>query len=153
MAKRRNIVGSLQEVAKARGISYHIVREWRRIGMPGKRGRWDLDAIDEWWRGRDEKPAAVMDLDEALAKAKLAYEIARANREKRKNDHEAGVLVERVTTEQEQLKLIKTFVGILERAAMELPTLIWGKRKTRREMSAAVKTWCDARRVELVGDE
>ena len=44
----RNVVAKLVDVASHYGVSPETVRDWRRKGMPGQRGQWDLDAIDRW---------------------------------------------------------------------------------------------------------
>ncbi len=42
------LVGTLAEVAEHFSVTLQVVYGWRREGMPGARGMWDLAAIDEW---------------------------------------------------------------------------------------------------------
>jgi len=61
-------VANLQVVADFFGASRKTVRDWRRKGMPGRRGHWDLSAIAQWWRsskgGASPGPAFNHHLDD-----------------------------------------------------------------------------------------
>lgn len=53
MAKGRRIVSSLRKVAEHYGVRYDTVRkDWRKKGMPGSPGAWDLDEIERWQKVR-----------------------------------------------------------------------------------------------------
>src|SRR5688572_23767705 len=72
------VVSSLTKVAEAFGVRLDTIKkEWRKRGMPGRPGRWDLAAIGVWKRLRSSDPDEDLEGDEetkAMRRRKLALE-------------------------------------------------------------------------------
>ncbi|MEX2025874.1 MAG: hypothetical protein WEH44_01215 [Pirellulaceae bacterium] len=51
------IVPTLQRVADHFHIRIGTVRDWRKLGMPGRPQHWNLDEIETWRRQRDQAHA------------------------------------------------------------------------------------------------
>lgn len=116
---KRNIVGTLKNVADHHGIALATVREWRGLGMPGRRGRWDLDEIEAWQQARTDS-VPIAGLDEAMARAKLAHEEAKAKRAQINLEREQGKLMETIEHRRVVREQARWFVGVMERATSEL---------------------------------
>jgi len=136
VSKRRRIVGTQREVAKSFRVSGETVRDWRKLGMPGRKGRWDLDEIAAW---RDARREAGSSMPAGLAhqyrQAKLAREINAAKREAARAEREQielrrlkGDLIERAVHERELLARTRWFVGVMERAPSELAIRLMGRK-------------------------
>jgi hypothetical protein len=42
------VVDTLRKVAEHYRVKPQTVTEWKKVGMPGRKGAWDLDQIDRW---------------------------------------------------------------------------------------------------------
>jgi transposase len=84
------IVSRQTDVAEHFGVSVDTVGDWRKLGMPGRRGRWDLQAIKAW---RDDRKAssnkAPVEIAEQLGRARLKREVNAAEREASRARREA----------------------------------------------------------------
>lgn len=112
---------TLAEVARHFGVSYDTVRkEWRKQGMPGKPGRYDLVAIEQWKRLRLREPLAVDEAEAAgevetelkLLRRKRAAEARIKEAEARKREFDervrAGEVLDKATVSQIYAQLIIT---------------------------------------------
>ncbi len=96
------IAKTLTDVAQFFDVAHGTAKEWRRNGMPGNPGAFDLAAIYRWLRDRrDASPttaAATIDAKKALEVRRLEEDIRARERE---NDKEEGQLIDRRQVESE----------------------------------------------------
>ena len=99
MAKKRRdsepwIVRTLADVARFFSKSPATIKtEWRRRGMPGKSGGWDLREIFEWREGHREHTGAKNE-GESRFEAERRKAVADADMAERKAAQQAGELIE-----------------------------------------------------------
>lgn len=77
-----HVVRTQGEVARHAGVAVQTVRDWRRTGMPGRPGHWDLLEIEVWRRerrraGGDETPAGEIPTDPKRKREHYLAELAR----------------------------------------------------------------------------
>lgn len=98
------VVSTLAAVAQSFGVSFSTVKqEWRRSGMPGCAGHWDLAEIAAWKSLREKNPAALeaggskSEEDRAEFRRRLAADVrireADARRRERENRLAEGGIV------------------------------------------------------------
>lgn len=117
----------MAEVADFFGVSPNTTKEWRKLGMPGRPGRWYLGAIARWYldrrsRGTETARPAAAELTD-FAKARLEREIARAQKEQMQVAQMKGKLIER--TEHEGI--IDQICGAFRAALGRLPSEVGPK--------------------------
>ena len=150
--RNRWLVGTLEEVGEFFGRSIETVKGWRSVGMPGRKGRWDLAAISRWLigrRGGGPGEASKLAGGDAMAQAKLAREIARAKREQILLRQLEGTLIDRDEAEGLRLKLCQSLAGVLDRMETELPMVLKGKPAAVRRK--VILEYLDRQRDELAG--
>ena len=145
------IVATLKAVATHYGVALDTVREWRKLGMPGRKGRWSVEAIDEWREQRaQQQHVPTSTLDEAMARAKLAREVARAKREQRADAREAGEVID--VSEHERIvgDLIRWFVAMMEAAPSAIVIELAGLLRNRTEARKVIEAFFRRVRTEAV---
>ena len=116
------IVKSLREVAERCCVSVDTVNEWRKRGMPGNPGSWDLTEIANW---RSEKivakKATINTKQEGLAEERIKSDLrlkkVRAEREEAKLRKELGDLIDRHDVDQ----FFSEFFTELRRQSQRIP--------------------------------
>lgn len=107
------VVATLGQVAEEFGVSIDTVKkEWRRSGMPGKPGHFDLAEIAAWkgLRSRDPGQPSAAAADRELQRRKLDAEIrnreADAERRERENRLALGDLLPRDVAERSMAQAV-----------------------------------------------
>ena len=132
---------NLEHLAWLLGIDRRTLYKWRDAGMPLRRTKhgYTLRPDILWIQGRQ---TAVSDqVREAIVDANLRHKVAQAQREERKNDLEAGKVIDAEKAAQERLGIIRWVVGIFDRAGSELASKLAGKRPA--EVRRIVKAYFD----------
>ena len=160
-AKPRLVKGQVG-LARALAVGLRTVQLWQKEGAPGpipsERGKpsgmYDADAWVRWMAER--KPKLARERSESAAdriareEAERRLVCAKMLREERKNEIEAGQCMSISQVNDTVNRLGRMFVGVLDRAAAELPALLAGiDTRSQREV---ITGWTNARRVELVAE-
>ncbi|MFO8014360.1 MAG: hypothetical protein R6X20_13770 [Phycisphaerae bacterium] len=77
----RWIVRTLGDVARFFRLTYDTIKTWRRQGMPGTAGKFDLAEVVAWRDGRQKDPAQPTSPHAALARVKAEREQFELQRE------------------------------------------------------------------------
>jgi hypothetical protein len=102
MDERNRILATQRAVAQHYGVTTEAVRKWRtkQPPMPGERGNYDLDAIDQWKAENlrpsptdDDEPTTMQEDRQLLLRAQARKETAKANREERADRLEEEAIV------------------------------------------------------------
>lgn len=149
-ADSRWVVATLEQVGKFWSVALGTVDEWRRQGMPGRSGRYDLSAIAQWFRTyrKGEPGGAESTARSPLAAARLAREIARARREQLELERMQGKLVNVDDASAQRKQLVCWLDDVLQRLGAELHILLADKPRNRTQ--PVVEDYVYKLRAELV---
>lgn len=141
---------SLSLVAEFFGRAIDTVKgEWRANGMPGKAGQWDLAEILAWRDQRRQHTATARATDQAVVEAERRRAIAAANREERRDKHEAEDLVEVDAVRRLFQQHVNAARSILEQvpdrviACLPQATRATTRRRVKREARQVVADACN----------
>jgi len=148
------LVDTMERVAQVWGVSVHTVKDWRKAGMPGDEGQWDVTEICRWYHrhfGTGAVGGIGEDLRESMAKAKLAREAARAQRETIEVQRLQGSLIDVTESDARRMAIVRWVVGVFDRAGSELASAIAGKQPA--EAKRRVIAYFDKLRREVAAGE
>lgn len=127
---------TLREIASELGVGFSTLRSWhRKHGMPGGRGKWDLDAIRAWMASRPDARYSTKRVPSKREQSELQRETARWRRARAdKTELEVrqlrGELVPREHVIEMRRSAAHAFARSLRSRGARLATQLEGKRSS-----------------------
>lgn len=109
------LVKTLDKVARFFDLASDSIKAWRRSGMPGKPGRWNLSEITLWKIRRMKSGGDDGGIRQEKTKVEIAKLQAQIQRLKHASEVDAGKLIDRTRVEAELALLLVNYRDFIMR--------------------------------------
>lgn len=123
----QHVTRILAKVAEHFGIAYQTIRDWKRSGMPGQPGHWDLLEIEVWRRKRREGDQPEVPADEVPKDPKRKRDYYLAELARLKVEEAEGKLIPVVEYERALTERSAWITAVLQAVPGTLAPLVAGK--------------------------